>query len=111
MLFFFFSSRRRHTRLVSDWSSDVCSSDLENPSPVSPRSPTVTVTELPRQTRPSAPRRSEERRVGKGVDLGGRRIIKKKKRQERTRTRPKDKTRQQGHIDRILMITQHSTDK
>src|SRR5258706_612765 len=25
--FFFFSSRRRHTRLVSDWSSDVCSSD------------------------------------------------------------------------------------
>src|SRR5262249_58917506 len=27
--FFFFSSRRRHTRLVSDWSSDVCSSDLQ----------------------------------------------------------------------------------
>src|SRR5437016_6996940 len=27
-LFFFFSSRRRHTRLVSDWSSDVCFSDL-----------------------------------------------------------------------------------
>src|SRR5438093_5015267 len=27
--FFFFSSRRRHTRLVSDWSSDACSSDLE----------------------------------------------------------------------------------
>src|SRR5258706_7586087 len=26
---FFFSSRRRHTRLVSDWSSDVCSSDLD----------------------------------------------------------------------------------
>src|SRR5258706_8885742 len=24
---FLFSSRRRHTRLVSDWSSDVCSSD------------------------------------------------------------------------------------
>src|SRR5258706_8171280 len=29
--FFFFSSRRRHTRLVSDWSSDVCSSDLQSP--------------------------------------------------------------------------------
>src|SRR5258706_9314214 len=28
-IFFFFSSRRRHTRLVSDWSSDVCSSDLK----------------------------------------------------------------------------------
>src|SRR5262245_20455386 len=25
--FFFFSSRRRHTRCLSDWSSDVCSSD------------------------------------------------------------------------------------
>src|SRR5690606_39990213 len=28
MLFFFFSSRRRHTRFSRDWSSDVCSSDL-----------------------------------------------------------------------------------
>src|SRR5580698_11159906 len=26
---FFFSSRRRHTRLTCDWSSDVCSSDLD----------------------------------------------------------------------------------
>src|SRR6266481_7648333 len=28
LLFFFFSSRRRHTRWNCDWSSDVCSSDL-----------------------------------------------------------------------------------
>src|SRR5256885_9982228 len=28
LCFFFFSSRRRHTRLQGDWSSDVCSSDL-----------------------------------------------------------------------------------
>src|SRR5438876_4792668 len=28
LLFFFFSSRRRHTRWTGDWSSDVCSSDL-----------------------------------------------------------------------------------
>src|SRR2546430_12678947 len=28
-MFFFFSSRRRHTRFDCDWSSDVCSSDLE----------------------------------------------------------------------------------
>src|SRR4051812_1444160 len=28
MRVFFFSSRRRHTRLTCDWSSDVCSSDL-----------------------------------------------------------------------------------
>src|SRR6266496_3856094 len=27
--FFFFSSRRRHTRSLRDWSSDVCSSDLD----------------------------------------------------------------------------------
>src|SRR5262245_62520335 len=28
LFIFFFSSRRRHTRCLSDWSSDVCSSDL-----------------------------------------------------------------------------------
>src|SRR5438874_9949954 len=28
MFIFFFSSRRRHTRSLRDWSSDVCSSDL-----------------------------------------------------------------------------------
>src|SRR5690606_40592117 len=31
---FFFSSRRRHTRFSRDWSSDVCSSDLEKLGPV-----------------------------------------------------------------------------
>src|SRR5437879_13010648 len=35
ILMFFFSSRRRHTRYIGDWSSDVCSSDLSSP----PRSP------------------------------------------------------------------------
>src|SRR3712207_7844361 len=29
VVFFFFSSRRRHTRYWRDWSSDVCSSDLD----------------------------------------------------------------------------------
>src|SRR5690242_20912835 len=28
VFYFFFSSRRRHTRLTCDWSSDVCSPDL-----------------------------------------------------------------------------------
>src|SRR2546422_11470873 len=32
-MFFFFSSRRRHTRCSRDWSSDVCSSDLDGPLP------------------------------------------------------------------------------
>src|SRR3712207_2025719 len=31
--FFFFSSRRRHTRYWRDWSSDVCSSDLDKTDP------------------------------------------------------------------------------
>src|SRR5205809_7280666 len=30
VVFFFFSSRRRHTRCSRDWSSDVCSSDLDD---------------------------------------------------------------------------------
>src|SRR2546426_2155366 len=33
---FFFSSRRRHTRLQGDWSSDVCSSDLQRVSDQEP---------------------------------------------------------------------------
>src|SRR3712207_7721599 len=41
--FFFFSSRRRHTRYWRDWSSDVCSSDLEQFFP----SPSVFVYTLP----------------------------------------------------------------
>src|SRR5690606_40320539 len=33
-VFFFFSSRRRHTRFSRDWSSDVCSSDLRRVTPI-----------------------------------------------------------------------------
>src|SRR2546426_11922891 len=90
---FFFSSRRRHTRLQGDWSSDVCSSDL----PEGQSRPgfigrnnyylgELGVAILYPNIRGSAGygktfvTRSEERRVGKSVDLGGRRIIKKKKR-------------------------------
>src|SRR5690606_40492248 len=35
-VFFFFSSRRRHTRFSRDWSSDVCSSDLRARVPMLP---------------------------------------------------------------------------
>src|ERR1035438_5256379 len=38
VVFFFFKSRRRHTRCLSDWSSDVCSSDLLQGSRYFPRS-------------------------------------------------------------------------
>src|SRR5206468_12285628 len=73
--FFFFSSRRRHTRSDRDWSSDVCSSDLRGRRRrrSAPRAPSPAARRGPSRCR------SEERRVGKSVDLGGRRIIKKKK--------------------------------
>src|SRR5438132_13294401 len=63
---FFFSSRRRHTRSLCDWSSDVCSSDLLLP-------PVVTFSFIDPgfesldsfKTHVDAYLRSEERRVGK----------------------------------------------
>src|SRR5258706_9817707 len=45
--FFFFSSRRRHTRLVSDWSSDVCSSDLGSGTMVVTKTLETTIVPLP----------------------------------------------------------------
>src|SRR5260370_1905701 len=41
--FFFFSSRRRHTRFKCDWSSDVCSSDLVNFHPAFRTTPFVSI--------------------------------------------------------------------
>src|SRR5271157_6377199 len=74
--FFFFSSRRRHTRCGRDWSSDVCSSDL------GAGAPRHSHWRRPRDHQRERRGRSEERRVGKSVDLGGRRIIKKKKKKK-----------------------------
>src|SRR5690606_39899589 len=98
--FFFFSSRRRHTRFSRDWSSDVCSSDLKSTSNVQPRSnrcPLTSETVSPTNVGASPEtaivaalagrslalvgmmgagkstigRRSEERRVGKEWRTGG----------------------------------------
>src|SRR5476651_1628345 len=77
---FFFSSRRRHTRDWRDWSSDVCSSDL-NAMNSSPHPNEASL--APSGKFMLKKWRSEERRVGKSVDLGGRRIIKKKKEHNR----------------------------
>src|SRR5215469_4998789 len=64
---FFFSSRRRHTRSLRDWSSDVCSSDLVPGlvavSWISPMS--LGVAEMDEMNRDMVWTRSEERRVGK----------------------------------------------
>src|SRR5256885_5272259 len=88
VLLFFFSSRRRHTRLQGDWSSDVCSSDLSRdgeqprrtrahlsgrkvaePYPGAQVRGEVRAIQVQRERGPRAPPltglRSEERRVGK----------------------------------------------
>src|SRR5690554_7962176 len=95
--FFFFSSRRRHTRCGRDWSSDVCSSDLsvglehfadqilgKVHVALAHRQhwPQVGRPHRTKQVKHRTLLRSEERRVGKSVDLCGRRIIKKKKKKE-----------------------------
>src|SRR6266705_3378803 len=60
--YFLFSSRRRHTRSYGDWSSDVCSSDLE----MFPDRPMTFGTPPPTPgPRDGEIWRSEERRVGK----------------------------------------------
>src|SRR5262245_62548680 len=72
--FFFFSSRRRHTRCLSDWSSDVCSSDLMTLSFTSPCRFRPAHKEHsdghPDEHNGSTVDRSEERRVGKECRSG-----------------------------------------
>src|SRR5438045_8602450 len=84
--FFFFSSRRRHTRCLSDWSSDVCSSDLGDGIARRGERSSSQRAQFSRSCAADSRRvshqhcqRSEERRVGKGIELGGGRIVKKKK--------------------------------
>src|SRR5213076_3538687 len=76
--FFFFKQKTAYEMVGSDWSSDVCSSDLAS----SGSSGNVTVALTGVVATAAVGLRSEERRVGKDVtnrvDLGGRRIIKKK---------------------------------
>src|SRR5438132_13196752 len=89
---FFFSSRRRHTRSLCDWSSDVCSSDLGDlveRSPATARLPGLKAGERSTRSPPGARctmspvsarrtrsqwslKRSEERRVGKEGSSRGR---------------------------------------
>src|SRR5438874_8003787 len=73
---FFFSSRRRHTRSLRDWFRRVLfRSPLFGSGEV--RVEKRLAITIPAGTEDGT--RSEERRVGKSVDLGGRRSIKKKK--------------------------------
>src|SRR3712207_7587148 len=63
--FFFFSSRRRHTRYWRDWSSDVCSSDLRTRSWPTALIAALCALCLGAPSDGHAASRSEERRVGK----------------------------------------------
>src|SRR5438874_7421820 len=73
LYFFFFSSRRRHTRSLRDWSSDVCSSDLlvDHRGPTAERLSLRTAWIGSKHVGPECDvsrrgrARSEERRVGK----------------------------------------------
>src|SRR5438876_11276006 len=83
---FFFSSRRRHTRWTGDWSSDVCSSDLEVLAaarvPLGGReylAPLLLRVDGAFHPGHEVTSRSEERRVGKKGDLGGWRQYKNNK--------------------------------
>src|SRR5260221_7496843 len=102
---FFFSSRRRHTRSLCDWSSDVCSSDLARRRPEDVRVLGHALVAFSRdmvedlsalraflmermyrhwrvnRTRSQARRMLDRKTVeeGKRVEVGGRRNIKKKK--------------------------------
>src|SRR5438034_10129670 len=90
VFFFFFSSRRRHTRSLCDWSSDVCSSDLRTLHGAGLAGRPSVVAVAPRDLDGASGRhdprdrpcnRKDRKSVvqGKSVELGGRRIIKKKK--------------------------------
>src|SRR5437867_5188696 len=71
LVFFFFSSRRRHTRSYGDWSSDVCSSDLmllhdaRRETRLDGAGDIVLLEDQDRARWDRAQIRSEERRVGK----------------------------------------------
>src|SRR3546814_2499073 len=110
VLLFCFKQKTAYEMRMSDWSSDVCSSDLDLPRAARPQR-AVGLHLWPRRRAavrnvPAARplfvavdplSRSEERRVGKSVsvrvDLGGRRIINKKKKTQQY-TKPRKLTTQ-----------------
>src|SRR6056300_1395784 len=108
---FFFFVKQKTAYEISEcvWSSDVCSSDL-----LAAHSHHPTVhwhSGVHHHAGGHGARRSEERRVGKdvkiSVDLGGRRIIKKKKRETQ---REHAVVHDDGHRERLVEARQHRVD-
>src|SRR5690606_40656983 len=106
--FFFFSSRRRHTRFSRDWSSDVCSSDLDKDKAyfnlgVNPNIPFILsfggsggqnklndamLYVIEKYADNSHIQIFQDRKSvvwGKSVDVGGRSVVRKKERSEQCR--------------------------
>src|SRR5262245_45611857 len=73
---FFFSSRRRHTRCLSDWSSDVCSSDLKTMEIGRPETdPQIVAQEIAEQLEKRASfRRTMKQAMEKCMDAGAKGI-------------------------------------
>src|SRR5690606_39752084 len=91
--FFFFSSRRRHTRFSRDWSSDVCSSDLARQAEV----------ERPQRAlaRPGHQRVEPRHEIGRAscrerVQISGVAVSSKKQRRRQRWTRKDIRTTQSG---------------
>src|SRR5699024_12881566 len=83
-IYFFFSSRRRHTRSKRDWSSDVCSSDLSHRFQPSARRLWLRdplAVHLGAGAKQDRAERSEERRVGKECRHRWSKYTEKKKKQ------------------------------
>src|SRR2546422_8449803 len=110
--FFFFSSRRRHTRCSRDWSSDVCSSDLKLPESwgyfyvVCPncaaRAPVG---------RPAGEKRSEEHtsELQSRLHLVCRLLLEKKKKQQQITRSHKTRHHMHSHTSILLRITRSTT--
>src|SRR5882762_9208290 len=77
MFFFFFSSRRRHTRFKCDWSSDVCSSDLDLRSLLSARCPTCKGNGVTKSDATLAAEvfRAVQAKIGTADDASGREVV------------------------------------
>src|SRR5688500_20401198 len=90
---FFFSSRRRHTRLQGDWSSDVCSSDLLFDEPLSNLDANLRESMRVEIRRIQQELRSEERRVGKECRSRRSPEHQKKKKEKENKKRNQEETR------------------
>src|SRR5574338_635524 len=69
--FFFFSSRRRHTRCHGDWSSDVCSSDLGDPTSLAPHERLTDLAVVPREKPHTGAAAREQPRDSPAIERGG----------------------------------------